>query len=235
MNSDMFLRPTSINKSLAHIEIHVDNANLFGSAMGHHGLSYRVDYGKLPTVLGKCISRKLGQAPIYVNQPILYCSYPDNYDPMDEMRAQAKTSYIYPLEEYYRYDVRQLPKDYAGNRIDKDHWPTGFVPREKGVDVAMATSMTANALKDNSPDVFVVVSGDGDFGPAIDQLHDAEKCVILVSSKATCSRVLQDKADHMIFLEELWGELSLESGRFLSDRRVLPYVPDWPVLLNIWN
>jgi len=234
VSSSTLLKPTSIREAnIMKMEIHIDNANFFQTGIMYQGYGYRPDYRKLPFALGERVAQDMGQSAIIIERPVIYCSYPDNYDRIDDSVSQEKTAYMFSLEVRYRYQVRRFPSNFRGNRIVKRHWPEGFTPSEKGVDVAMATGMISSAHRDDSPEVFVIVSGDGDFVPAIDELHDAGKVIVLVSSKKSCSSTLLGKADHVILLDNLWGDLNYKSSRFQTDRQAMSFTKEWPARLDL--
>lgn len=69
--------------------------------------------------------------------------------------------------------------DMAKIGVDLQHFPvkrSGDIGKEQGVDVALATDAAMAASK---LDVYVLMTGDGDFIPLVDKLRSAGKCVIL--------------------------------------------------------
>ena len=74
--------------------------------------------------------------------------------------------------------------------------------QQKEVDVAMACQMVVHALKDNY-DVAVVVSGDRDFIPAIQEVQAAGKRVEVAAVEGSFSEELRRVADVYIDLDQL--------------------------------
>ena len=74
--------------------------------------------------------------------------------------------------------------------------------QQKEVDVAMACQMVVHALKDNY-DVAVVVSGDRDFSPAIQEVQAGGKRVEVAAFEGSFSEELRRVADVYIDLDKL--------------------------------
>jgi uncharacterized LabA/DUF88 family protein len=76
---------------------------------------------------------------------------------------------------------------------------------EKGISKMFATDwdvgIAIDAIDDQDTyDTFVLVSGDGDYGPLLERLHKQNKRTEVVTFKKTCSSVLYGVADELIFL-----------------------------------
>ncbi len=73
---------------------------------------------------------------------------------------------------------------------------------QKEVDVSMAVEMVVHALKDNY-DVAIVVSGDRDFIPAIQEIQSAGKRVEVAAFRTSCAGEMIRQTDKFIALDEL--------------------------------
>ncbi len=70
-----------------------------------------------------------------------------------------------------------------------------FEPKEKCVDIALATSMLFSAAMPNAYDVAVAVLGDQDFKPVLQSVRRLGKRVAIASIQGTCAEDLQDPRD----------------------------------------
>lgn len=73
---------------------------------------------------------------------------------------------------------------------------------QKEVDVSMAVQMVVHALKDNY-DVAIVVSGDRDFIPAIQEIQSAGKRVEVAAFSTSCAKEMIRQTDSFVSLDEL--------------------------------
>ena len=79
---------------------------------------------------------------------------------------------------------------------------------EKGVDVLLATDLVLNSVK-NKYDTAIIVSGDGDFFPAIEAVKKEGKRVEVAAFESNISKEASDSADKVIkfrksFFNHLW-------------------------------
>ena len=79
---------------------------------------------------------------------------------------------------------------------------------EKGVDVLLATDLVLNSVK-NKYDTAIIVSGDGDFFPAIEAVKKEGKVVEVAAFESNISKEASDSADKVIklrksFFNHLW-------------------------------
>ena len=79
---------------------------------------------------------------------------------------------------------------------------------EKGVDVLLATDLALNSVK-NKYDTAIIVSGDGDFFPAIEAVKKEGKVVEVAAFESNISKEASDSADKVIklrksFFNHLW-------------------------------
>ena len=128
--------------------IFIDYGNLYHNA---HELKFKVDYGKLISVLGK--NKNVIKAIMYMGV-------------------------IYPIKGKKIGWIKSLKRKYGINikyRYLKET-PQGF--KEKGVDVLLAIDMLINAYENNY-DIAVLLSGDADFIPVIEKIQALNKKVEL--------------------------------------------------------
>ncbi|MGZ8216171.1 LabA-like NYN domain-containing protein [Methylomagnum sp.] len=78
--------------------------------------------------------------------------------------------------------------------------------REKQVDVYLATQVVALAYE-NAYDIAMIVSGDEDYVPAVEIVHQKGKVVTVVSSSAMLSDALRKKADRVLLVDSA-GDLN---------------------------
>jgi NYN domain len=67
--------------------------------------------------------------------------------------------------------------------------------------------MIADCIKDihsnSSPDIVIIVSGDGDFVPLVKTLHELDKKVIILAQRGNVKQKLKQLADEFHFLDTL--------------------------------
>ena len=80
----------------------------------------------------------------------------------------------------------------------------GDIPVEKGVDIAIAIDMLTNALR-NCYDTAILVSGDGDFAPVLDEIKRAGKNVENATFRSGRSDALINASD--LFIELIRDDL----------------------------
>ena len=187
---------------------------------------YVIDYGELPGALGKELGRRLGRTDPDIVRTHLFGSYPSNYDEQDESVAKKAVDFFDLLREEFNYEVELFAVDFGGNRIrPQDRGPDHpFEPREKCVDVALATSLVYYATMPHAYDVAIVVIGDRDYTPALQQVRRSGKRVAVASIKGCCARELADPLDRervkdvdIIWLNDLADVLELRYESVLRE------------------
>jgi len=186
---------------MAKIMVFVDGswlyANLPRLARIYGSEEYHIDFGKLPQVLAGCVGKTLGGSELDIVRTYLFGSYPANCDPRDDAVAERRLDFFDMLKEEYHYEVEVFPINYRGRRLhpqdrDKDD---GFEPREKCVDIALATMMLYSAAIPNAYDIAICVLGDSDFKPVLQSVRRLGKRVALASIKGSCAADYADPAD----------------------------------------
>ena len=196
-------------------------------ATGNH--KYKVDYARLPIELGVLACQKLRLPYMIMEQPSIYCTYPINVDPKDQKELEDKTAYIRMLEGPQSYNVSLHDLDYRGQRINREHWTEGFSTREKGVDTGMSVSMVRRAAERTAPDLFIVVTGDQDFVPALQEIQRLGKKVFIASTRQSCATKLLDQANGVIWLDnKMLERIEHKNRRYSLERYSLPSIISWP-------
>jgi cold shock CspA family protein len=178
---------------------------------------FALDFGKLPRVLADEVARALGHDEWTVVRTHLFGSYADNVDPRDTEPVQRRLGFFTMLRQSHHYEVEAFPINFRGKRLRKtDRDPNdSFEPKEKCVDIALATSMLFNAAMPNAYDVAIAVLGDQDFKPVLKSVRRLGKRVAIASIQGACSNELADPADKerlrdgaILWLEELLPKLA---------------------------
>ena len=78
-----------------------------------------------------------------------------------------------------------------------------FEKERNSADRKLKSDCLAELYSDTSPDIFIIVSGDGGFASLVRELQSQEKCVIGVGWRNTSKDTLIDLADKFYFVEEL--------------------------------
>ena len=150
------------------------------------GRELLIDYAALPQVLVTEALRGLGLSSPAGVETCFFSSSPTNYAPADEALVARKLAFFALLKEQCGYHMEVFPLDIKGHRVAKEA-RNGFVPHEKMVDTAMASSLVVGALE-NSFDIAVCVCGDKDFLPAIAIARSHGKRVVIASITGSCAR-----------------------------------------------
>ncbi|MBK7368886.1 MAG: NYN domain-containing protein [Candidatus Eisenbacteria bacterium] len=178
---------------------------------------FMLDFGKLPRVLADEVTRQLGHPDYTVVRTHLFGSYADNVDPRDADPVQRRLNFFGMLRQQHHYEVEAFPINFRGNRLRKtDRDPAStFEPKEKCVDIALATSMLFSAAMPNAYDVAVAVLGDQDFKPVLQSVRRLGKRVAIASIQGACAGEYSDPLDtarvrdlDLIWLEDLLPALA---------------------------
>ena len=199
---------------------------------------FMLDFGKLPRVLADEVTRHLGHSEYTVVRTHLFGSYADNVDGRDNDPVQRRLNFFSMLRQQHHYEIEAFPINFRGKRLRKtDREPNdAFEPKEKCVDIALATSMLFNASMPNAYDVAVAVLGDQDFKPVLQSVRRLGKRVAIASIQGACAAELSDPGDkervrdlEIIWLEDLLPALArrydphvleCQSPHHRGDRRV---------------
>ncbi|RMA96992.1 LabA-like NYN domain-containing protein [Hydrogenothermus marinus] len=164
-----------INEKVA---IFIDGGNMFHAS---NYINIKIDYRKLVNFLAK--DRWLLRAYFYTGIP--------QGDFPEEMKKQWKKqkSFLNELKNI-GIKVRTMP-------LKKT--PEGFI--EKGVDILLATDMLSLAFRD-AYDTAILVSGDSDYIPVVEEIQQLGKRVENVSFKKTSSYELRNVCDKYMILDK---------------------------------
>ena len=177
--------------------IFIDGSFLFKCA---NSMSTRINYKKL-----KNLFLNTGDHLVSASY---YTALPNEYDMEEKHRTFLKV-----LKKDVRVKVRSVP---LLKSFDKSYDPTsGQPPLEshssrysKGEDILLACDMVKGAYS-NQYDVAILISGDGDFVPAVQAVQDAGKPVIVASFHNSLSHALELEASDVVYLDEVLDRIKL--------------------------
>lgn len=182
----------------------------------------RLDYGLLPTVLGEEVAAQLGLREVDVVRTYLFGSYAENVDPLDMETARRRQDFYAMLREEFHYEEEVFGIDYRGRRLrraDRDQ-EDPFEPREKCVDIAMATAMVFYAANSSAYDIAVAVLGDRDYVPVLQAVRRLGRRVAIASIRGCCAYDYVDPSDaarvrdaDVIWLNDLLPKIELKFER----------------------
>jgi cold shock CspA family protein len=196
------------------------NTPKLGRAYGQG--EYHVDFGKLPRVLAGEVGSQLGSGDIDLVRTYLFGSYASNYDPCDNDAVQRRRDFFSLLKEEYHYEVELYPVNFMGRRLRRQDRDPGddFEPREKCVDIALATAMLYFGAVPYAYDIAIAVIGDQDFKPVLQHVRQLGKRVAIASIRDSCAPDLSDQRDEarvkdfdIIWLDDLLQKLELKFER----------------------
>jgi CspA family cold shock protein len=179
---------------------------------------YHLDFGKLPRVLAGEVSRQMGSETDVI-RTYLFGSYASNYDLRDEEAVQRRLDFFSMLREEYHYEVEIFPINFRGRRLRRaDRDPRdSFDPKEKCVDLSLATAMLYYAAIPNAYDIGIAVVGDQDFKPVLQHVRRLGKRVAIASIKGSCAPDFSDPRDEarlkdfdIVWLDDLLARLELK-------------------------
>ncbi|MGB8656608.1 MAG: cold shock domain-containing protein [Candidatus Zixiibacteriota bacterium] len=183
---------------------------------------YHVDFGKLPQVLAEEVGKELGVTQVDVVRTYLFGSYASNYDLRDEDAVERRLDFFDLLKEEYHYELEIFPINYRGRRLKReDRNPEDpFEPKEKCVDLSLATSILYFAAIPYAYDVAMAVVGDQDYKPVLQHVRRLGKRVAIASIKGSCTPEFADPRDEarvkdfdIIWIDDLLHSLELKYER----------------------
>lgn len=186
---------------MARVMVFVDGTWLYMNmprlAETYGKLDYKIDYGLFPKVLGDEVAKQLRMPEVDIVRTHIFGSYPDNYDLRDEEAVLTRLDFLDMLKEEYHYEVETFPINYFGRRLRKeDRDPNDeFEPKEKCVDIALATSMLYFAAIPHAYDIAIAVVGDRDYIPVLQHVRRLGKRVAIASIKGSCAPEYADPLD----------------------------------------
>ena len=183
---------------------------------------FHIHYGLLPKALGDEVARQLGIPELDLVRTYLFGSYPANYDLHDEEAVQRQLDFYATLKEEYHYEVETFPIDFRGRRLRREDRLPGdrFEPKEKCVDIALATALLYYAAIPYAYDLALVVVGDRDYRPVLQHVRRMGKRVAIASIQGCCSPEFSDPEDRLrvkdfdlIWLNDLIDRIELKFER----------------------
>lgn len=173
---------------------------------------YHVDFGRLPAILAGVLSSRIVsseqcQVPVDIVRTTLFGSYANNFDRADHDTVQRRLDFFHMLREEHGYEINIYPINFFGRRLRRIDRESGdnFEPREKCVDIAMASNMVAMAAN-NSYDIAICVLGDSDFRPALQEIRHFGKRVQLVSVKGGSHDLTNTVDSRVSDFDTIWLE-----------------------------
>lgn len=148
-------------------------------------MNVRIDYRKLRNLL------------IDEDDHLASCTYytalPPEYEMEDKHRAFLKL-----LKKELRIRVRSVPL----MKIPLAASENGYERYAKGEDIMLACDVIRGAMQ-NTYDTAVIVSGDGDFVPLLQQVQDIHgKAVQIVAFRSALSQALEMEASSVVYLDD---------------------------------
>jgi cold shock CspA family protein len=187
-----------------------------------YGKDFQIDFGRLPSVLAEEVRAQLGAAQVDVVRTYLFGSYASNYDLRDDEAVQRRLDFFSLLKEEYHYELEIFPINFRGRRLRRvDRDPKDpFEPKEKCVDISLATAMLYFAAIPYAYDVAVAVIGDQDFKPVLQHVRRLGKRVAIASIQGSCAPEFADPRDEarvkdfdIVWLDDLLPQLELKYER----------------------
>lgn len=180
-----------------------------------------IDFGALPVLCSEQIRAQIRTGdPLDVVRTHYFASVATNYDPVDHDAVQRRLDFFDSLRRQHRYEVYRYEIDYRGHRVRRsvrdDDTPGEpvFEPREKAVDVGLATTLLEMTAL-SAFDIAIVVAGDRDFVPALQAVRRLGKRVAIVTARGSCPREFHDPNDPLrlrdfdpVWIDELWPALA---------------------------
>ena len=136
------------------VQVFIDGANLY-EAMKEEIPGHTIDYHKLGLKLVG--GRKIIRISYYISE----------LNPEWDDGAKNQQRFLAALKHLPFFTVRTRPLRYSADK--KEKW-------EKGIDILIATDMLIGAYL-NGYDTVMLVSGDGDFAPVLDEIKKMGKRV----------------------------------------------------------
>lgn len=162
-----------------------------------HDQDFHIDYGLLPKVLSSRVCEQMGIPVADTVRTHLFGSIAANYNLLDEDSVQRRQDFFDRLREDYHYEVDIFPINFHGRRLKKKDRTAGddFEPKEKCVDIALATAILYNAAIPHAYDIAIAVVGDRDYIPVLQNVRKLGKRVVIASIKNSCAPEYSDPLD----------------------------------------
>ncbi len=164
-------------------------ANLPELARSYGKPDFQIDFGKMPRVIAADIAEQAGVGTLDLVRVHYFSSYAENYDIRDHAAVQRRLTFYARLREEHGYEVETFPINYQGRRLRRqDRDPADdFAPKEKCVDIALAVSVMRYASLPGAMDIALMVLGDRDFVPLLQEVRRLGRRVGIASIDGSCS------------------------------------------------
>jgi uncharacterized LabA/DUF88 family protein len=130
--------------------------------------------------------------------------------PVDHEMDERHRSFLRILTRDLKIRVRSVPL------LKNPQADEGGHHYSKGEDILLACDMVKGAYL-NHYDIAVLISGDGDFTPAVQQVLDAGKQVSVVSFKNSLSHALEFASSHTLYLNDCIDKITLKKPKPKTD------------------
>jgi len=162
-----------------------------------YGGPFKIDFGKINFVALRrlrehFVSTLSSEAPaLDLVRTYYFASIPENVHPDDAARLEDQKKFYTMLREVLGFELFLHRIDFRGHhlamqdRLAKEG-EMYFLPKERTVDVAMATSILYLAAID-AYDIAIVVLGDADYQPALKRVRDLGKRIFLFTIEGSAN------------------------------------------------
>ncbi|NPA53020.1 MAG: NYN domain-containing protein [Aquificae bacterium] len=184
---ELFTKKTKIEYRYPNekVAIFIDGANMFHAS---NYLKLKIDYRKLIEILRR--DRWLLRAYFYTGIPA-----DRNLPPEIYQQFKKQQNFLNELSNI-GIKVKTMPLKRT---------PEGFI--EKGIDILLATDMVSLAFRD-AYDTAILVSGDSDYVPVVEEIQTLGKRVENVTFKRESSFHLRKVCDSYLILDEIKDEFT---------------------------
>ena len=236
------------------IEVFIDLPNINRSLK--LAKCYRADFGKLVTFAIHKFVKRLGMRKYNIHSSgtavtmdmkngtpvviygVVWCFVPiaTNFHPDDAGKVLGYRRFLTALRLRHGFHVEKIPNDFCGYHLrnrdrknasisDEQVW----IQREKGLDVGLAVRLIRRCISSNPPDGVIVMSGDGDYAPALNEIsrHNPRISVMVAAFSDAISHVYHPKKSHgytwqwtPIILDGCIPSLKSSSDSSLSNYRI---------------
>lgn len=158
---------------------------------------FQIDFRRLPGLLTEELCRREELGPIDVVRSYYFGSYAENYDMRDHHAVQRRHAFFNELRAEGRFQVEAFGVDYQGRRLRRQDRPAGddYTPAERCVDVALSVGVMRYAMTPSALDLALLVIGDADFVPLLQEIRRLGKRAAVVSIDGACADVLAHVGD----------------------------------------
>jgi uncharacterized LabA/DUF88 family protein len=202
---------------------------------GEYGEKFKIDYSKIRPLIKNLLQQCLEGAEVDIVRVYLFGSYPVNVAPEDQELAKRQYEFYMDRKRKDQFEVELFEIDFRGMPIrkrpaetvepenpeeEKKEERTYEKPKEKCVDIALATSMLFYAAIPYAYDIAVPIIGDIDYMPVLQHVRRLGKRIFLVSIRGSCPRVFWDPEDPkgvrdfpIVYLNDYLNQLQLKEER----------------------